>query len=314
MKREADEGALQALLAGRNVAVLYLSFGPYHVARLRAIARALEPLGARCVGVELASVERQYPWRVDRGAEPFVWRTLHPERPVESVSAADQRRAVRVALDDVRPAAVSVPGWSHPFLRAAAGWCRRHRTVSILCGDSAARTREIDSRPMPRRFWLEWIKRWLVRGFDGGHAAGEATRDYFASLGIPRERVFLKYDAVDNRFYADLAAETRRDAATWRARLGLPERFFFYGSRMLARKNHVGLVNAYGRYLERAGADPWSLVLVGSGPMEREVDAAIARIGSPLVTRRPFAPATDMARLYGLASALVFPSWSETWD
>lgn len=305
--------ALRRLLGGRRVAVLCLNFGPYHIARLRAIAQALAPFDARLVGLELAAVETQYPWRVAREREPFEWRTLVADRPVEAVTPSEQRRRTRQALDALDPAAVVIPGWSHAFLRAAAAWARRRGAVSVVASDSAAGTRRSGATVVQRKWLLELYKRWLLRGFDAGVAAGNASRDYLVGLGMRPERVLLKYDVVDNAFFARLADETRAGADRYRAQLTVPRRFFLYPSRMQERKNHLGLLDAYARYLKRAGGDAWALVLVGSGETQRAVDRRVAEIGSPLIVRRDFAQAEDLARYYGLASALVFPSWAETW-
>lgn len=304
-----SESRLKSFLAGRKVAVLYLNFGPYHVARLRAIAQALQPHDARLVGVELAGSEKHYPWRVQRRHEAFEWRTLFEDAAVELIASRDQAQGVRAMLDEVQPAAVVIPGWSHAFHRAAAAWCRsrRGRVVAVVSADTTA------ARPQGRTWLFELYKRWLLRGFDAAHVSGHATRDYLASLGFPRERVFFKYDAVDNDFFWNLAEDTRRRCEEYRQRFAVPQRFFFLPSRTLERKNHLRLVTAYERYLARCEGPPWGLVMVGSGPMDALLDQQIARLSATPISRRPFAQIEDIARYYGLASALIFPSWSETW-
>lgn len=304
---------LDRTLRGRSVAVLYLNFGPYHVARLRAVAAALASYECKLIGVELASFEDKYPWRIDRGAEPFTWVTLFPDRTVESVSKPEQRRAICALLDGHDPAAVAPAGWSHAFFLAALGWCRRRRAVSVVCGDSTAHTGlRGDWTPIRRPWHKELVKRFMLRGVNAAQASGNLCREYFASLGIPRERIVLKYDVVDNAFFSAIADAMRADADAWRTRLNLPPKFFFYPSRMLVVKNHLRLLAAYEKYAARA-REPWGLVLLGSGPDEAPVDERIRRMANPLVSRRPNEQIEGVARYYGLASALVFPSWSETW-
>lgn len=309
-----DAELLKRGLSGRAIAVLYLNFGPYHVARLRAIANALKPYDARLVGIELAGVEKIYPWRVARDRENFEWRTLVDNQEVERIPAALQAVRTRATLDAARPAAVIIPGWSHAFHRAAGDWLRRNRAIGVACGDSTADTRRQGyAKLIGRRWYLELYKRWLLRGFAGAVVSGDLSRDYFATLGIPRERIFLKYDVVDNAYFERIAAETRADATRWRGELKTPERFFFFPSRLLELKNHVRLADAYTLYARRAGEAAWGLMLVGSGPTEQEVDAKLATLKSPRVERRAFAQIEEVARYYALASALILPSWSETW-
>ena len=44
-------------------AVCFTNFGPYHLARLRALAARLSTRGARLIGYEVAGSEQRYPWR-----------------------------------------------------------------------------------------------------------------------------------------------------------------------------------------------------------------------------------------------------------
>lgn len=305
--------SLRPWLQNRGVAVLYLNFGPYHVARLRAIAAALRPFNCRVEAIELSAVEKQYPWRVSRQSEPFGWHTLFPDREVESLTAREQTAAITSLLAKLTPASVVIPGWSHPFLRGALSWCRKSSAISVLCGDSTANTGLKGWQPAKRPWYKELVKRWMIRGADAAQASGEECRQYFATLGIPRDRIFLKYDVVDNAYFARIADETRRDAAHWRQNLAVPDNFFFYPARMLEVKNHPRLLDAYRAYLKRVGDRAWGLVMVGSGPDEKIVDERIAALASPNVQRKSYAQIEDVARYYGLASALLFPSWKETW-
>ncbi len=45
-----------------TIAVCFTNFGPYHLARLRALAAALAERGDRLVAYEVAGQEQRYPW------------------------------------------------------------------------------------------------------------------------------------------------------------------------------------------------------------------------------------------------------------
>ena len=70
-----------------NFAVCFTNFGPYHLARLRALAAELSRRGHSLVAYEVASREERYPWGRSRADEPFDWVTLFPGRVMETVSA-----------------------------------------------------------------------------------------------------------------------------------------------------------------------------------------------------------------------------------
>jgi hypothetical protein len=57
--------------------------------------------------------------------------------------------------------------------------------------------------------WKRWIKRQIVKRFDAAFVGGEPHKRHFASLGIPAEKIFTGYDAVDNDFFAQRADEIR---------------------------------------------------------------------------------------------------------
>ena len=104
------------------------------------------------------------------------------------------------------------------------------------------------------------------------------------------------------------------DAALWRQRLGLPQRFFLAASRFIAKKNLIRLLDAYAAYRQRAGADAWHLVLLGDGELRSEVESRIARpdLAGPVVLAG-FKQYDELPRYYGLASAFVHASTTEQW-
>ena len=57
--------------------------------------------------------------------------------------------------------------------------------------------------------WKRWIKRQIVKQFDAALVGGERQKRHFASLGIPADKIFTGYDAVDNDFFASRADEIR---------------------------------------------------------------------------------------------------------
>ena len=67
--------------------------------------------------------------------------------------------------------------------------------------------------------WRRWIKRQIVKRFDAAFVGGEPHKRHFASLGIPAEKIFTGYDAVDSDFFASRADEIRaaeKKSDVWR--------------------------------------------------------------------------------------------------
>jgi glycosyltransferase involved in cell wall biosynthesis len=287
-------------------AVCFTNFGPYHLARLRALASRLAEAGDDLIAYEIAGSERTYPWLRRRDEEPFEWITLFPQRVLETLSSVDCAESMARALDRDRPDALGIVGYARPESMAAARWARRHGVPSILMSES----QWIDR---PRTWWKELIKRRRVRLFDAALVGGPRHRDYLVALGMPAERIALGYNAVDNDYYRDRSAYWRTHPE---GRRGMPHAPFFLSvCRFVAEKNLLRLVEAFTRYRAQAEkSHAWDLVLCGDGPQAREIEGAIARSGHAQAIHCPgFLQADALARWYAHASAFVLPSLSEPW-
>ncbi len=286
--------------------VCFTNFGPYHLARLRALAGRLARTGHGLFAYEVADEERRYPWVRNRGAEPFTWTTLFPGRTLESIPREDCIRAMTWALERDRPDALGIVGYARPESMAALNWATRHDRPTVLMSES----QEIDH---PRLWWKEAVKSRRVRKFSAGLVGGPRHRDYLVKLGMPRHRIALGYNAVDNHGFAQRAELARLDSSTCR---GLPEAPYFLAvNRFVPEKNLTRLVRAFARYRADApSGQAWDLVLCGDGPAADEIDAVIQSSSFEQAIHRPgFLQAEAMAPWLAHASAFVHPSLMEPW-
>jgi glycosyltransferase involved in cell wall biosynthesis len=288
------------------LAVCFTNFGPYHLARLRALATRLQQSGDCLIAYEVASSERTYPWLRRQESEPFDWITLFPDRVLESLSPSECARAMTKALNRDLPDVLGIVGYARPESVAAAHWARRHGQTAILLSESQA----IERR---RVWWKELVKVRRVRLFDAALVGGARHHEYLRTLGMPADRIALGYNAVDNAYY-------QSSALAWRdhpeGRQGLPEAPFFLSvCRFVPEKNLLHLVKAFSLYRDQAvPGEGWHLVLCGDGPEASSIDAAIAQSGHADAIHRPgFLQADSLSRLFAFASAFVLPSLSEPW-
>lgn len=284
-------------------AVCFTNFGPYHLARLRALATRLAARGDRLIAYEVADGERLYPWERTEVDEPFERVVLFQGRALEDLTAGACAEAMAEALERDRPDAVAAVGYVRPESLAILKWGRRNRVPTILMSESQAVDR-------PRSWYKEVVKSRRVRRFDAALCGGASHRDYLVELGLPADRIALGYNAVDHDFYA-ASADAWRDRPG--SREGMPAGPFFLSvCRFAPEKNLIRLVEAFARY--RAAGGTWDLVLCGDGPQAIEVAGAIARSGCDAAIHRPgFLQADALSRWYAHAGAFVLASTSEPW-
>jgi 1,2-diacylglycerol 3-alpha-glucosyltransferase len=288
------------------ISVCFTNFGPYHLARLRALAARLQACGSYLIAYEVAGSERTYPWQRQEQAESFAWITLFPDRPLETLTTSDCARAMVQALDRDQPDVVGIVGYARSESIAAARWARRNGYPAVLLSESQAIDR-------PRSWWKESIKRRRLSLFDAALVGGPSHRDYLIDLGMPGDRVAQGYNAVDNTFY-------RNRANAWRCspegRQNLPTSPFFLSvCRFVPEKNLVRLIKAFTRYRDQVcPPQRWDLVLCGDGSQSGLIEETIVLSGHSEAIHRPgFLQADTLCRWYAQAAAFVLPSLSEPW-
>jgi len=108
------------------------------------------------------------------------------------------------ALDDFRPQVVFIPGWSSKAAFAALRWCVRHNIPAVAMSEST----EWDEA---RSAWREAVKQRIVGLCSAALVGGSPHKDYLVQLGMPAERVFFGYDAVDNDYFEEKAEKLKTE-------------------------------------------------------------------------------------------------------
>ena len=279
-----------------RLAVIWTNFGPYHVARIRALTKYFD-----VAAIQLAGSERLYGWVAEMKGLNASIHTLC-DGAWEDQSRVSVAYRLWRKLDQLQPQTLLVPGYATAPALTAALWGRLHRSRTLLMSESNA-----DDHL--RRWWVESAKRCLVRSlFDGAVVGGKRAQKYMAFLGLSGADVATGYDAVDNDFLLHRVEQARsagRPAA-------LADPYFLYVGRMAPEKNLDALIQAFAEYRKIGGA--WSLVLVGEGPLGDSLREEAARLGCADAIR--FAghkSAAELAVYYAHAGCFVLPSTREPW-
>ncbi|MEW6139712.1 MAG: glycosyltransferase family 4 protein [Thermodesulfobacteriota bacterium] len=280
--------------------VFYLNFGPYHYARLGALARVLPG----SLAVEICRKHEKYPWDHESVTFPFDMMTLFDA----AVEDTDERLQSSKAVDllvRVRPQAVLVVGYTDRVMRDVARAARRLGRPCIL-------TTSTTSIDRPRYRLKELAKAiWCRLHYDALFLSGERSVRYFEGLGFNSDLIWRGTDVVDNEHFSARADTVRIRPDDFRKHFGLPEKYFLTVGRLSPEKNFVKLLNAYFHYRRLGGA--WDLVVIGSGPQERELHALSEASRHRGVHFLGWQSYNTIPAYYGLASCFVLPSVSETW-
>jgi glycosyltransferase involved in cell wall biosynthesis len=160
-----------------------------------------------------------------------------------------------------------------------------------------------------KRLFLRGMLRWMSRRRSLLLPMSQTTADGFREvLGIAQSRMTVLPPVLGRLFRPPGV----KDVEEFRSRYALPEKFWVYVAHGYPHKNHVRLLETYGRL--RSG-DPrgWPLVLRGDGLEKNEaimkaLDDARRRGEIRLLPRLA---TEELPLLYGAATAQVFPSLYE---
>jgi hypothetical protein len=284
-----------------RVSLFFMNFGPYHIARIAALSR-------RCVvlPIELHACSSDYLWGTG-GFQMFERSTLLESTESRGSNHEVVRERLCRALDRLKPDVLAVPGWWEPASLAAIEWATAAGVPVIMMSEST----RTDERRLAHR---EYLKRQVIRMCAAAIVGGKPHASYIQELGMDEARVMDGYDVVDNRHFSQGAAAARSAPASTRKELELPEHYFLASSRFLPRKNLLRLIAAYDLHRQQAGANPWSLVILGYGSQEREIRAEVAKRNLlPWVRLTGFQPYDRLPAYYGLAGAFIHPALAEPW-
>ncbi|CAA2142090.1 glycosyltransferase family 4 protein [Hyphomicrobium sp. ghe19] len=281
-----------------RIALLFRSYGPYHIARLQAL-RLCHP----AVALEHSSNDPDYNWdAIEKKHEARVVSLSKGEGSSKSgayfmANLADE--LVRFSAD-----VIAIPGYSEPFALAAL-------RVSHALGLRAVLMSDTHAGSVRGCFSREILKRQLLPLYQSALVAGSPHAEYLASLGFPEDKIETGFDVVDNRHFANAISSSANHAST---RYDLPQSYFFCSARFIGKKNLLSLLEAFADYRREQGGDAWDLVLAGDGPLRDAITRRAAELcvasNVYLLGHNSYA---DLPGAYARAGAFVLPSIVDEW-
>jgi glycosyltransferase involved in cell wall biosynthesis len=283
------------------------SWGAYHHARFAAFRAACGAADVDAHGLELFRFSADYAWPADESPALVSLDLGGSETEFPGVLAlGPAARHIR----RLRPTVVFLPAYHH--------WSLALNVIARIAGARVVIMSDT-TRSTARPGGLRRLARIAaVRTAGAMLVGGTSHRRYFTELGVPTDKIFDGYDAIDNEAFERIADEARRLPDETRRTIEAPTAFFLTVARLVPKKSLHTLLDAYA--LVRADAameDAPALVLIGSGPLRGDLERQARELGLPLgTTGLMFVDTFDEERIaaaMGLAIALVLPSTVEEW-
>lgn len=297
-----------------RVAILFDNFGPYHLTRLRAASGI-----CKLLGVEFGSTSAEYDWKAleSSGLKRVA---LNDSGSSNELSRGEFKNRLFAVLDEFNPEVLVVPGWGYRGALLALCWGLSHQ-IPVVCMSESTQWDEV------RNPVKELIKRRMIGLFSSALVGGTPHRDYMVELGMPDDRIFLGYDAVDNGFFLEKSKEL--EAGSWK--LGERKKAYFLASaRFIQKKNLSRLISAYAQYREKLNVEVksgkaetsvegearqlWELIILGDGILRPELETLRRELALEGVVHMPgFKQYEELPAYYAHAGAFIHASTTEQW-
>ena len=282
-----------------HLAIIFTNFGPYHVARLQALAAHCQRSGWQYTAIELARTEADYQWRIDLADLPFKTVSILQDRTLEAVPFTKLGFWIWRTLYELQPDIMAIAGYARPAMLTALLWCRQRRKPAILMSE----TTEQDFTRIPGR---EAIKRAVVSQFSAALVGGTPHTHYLQKLGMAPEAIFSGYDVVGNQHFHPDHIRTLPSPHS--------RPYFLAINRFLPKKNLSFLISAYAQYRQEVGAIAWDLVLCGDGQLRNNLEQQIRQLNLQEYVHLPgFLQQDELLPYFAHARCLVHTSLQEQW-
>lgn len=277
------------------------NIGDYHSARLAAVADRMAKQELTILAIEASHTSHFYSHAQTRAQ---TMRERFSQQRLTGNSRIGRAISLVLALVRTRPKFVFTIGYNDDLALIALVYAYLFAVKAFFLADSKA-----DDQPRSRA--TEFVKRRIVRRFDGALVAGRRHKAYFRSLGV-NGPIEIGYDVIDNVFFAGRADALGKHRKLLE-RAGLPRiGYVVCVSRLVHRKRIDRALAIW----ERSGAPDRGVgfLLVGAGPLEGDVQRMIASCERPdLVTHCRGIRNSLMPGIYAGAEALILASDYDQW-
>ncbi len=288
----------------RKLAIVTEIIAPYRIPVFNALARR-DDIDLHVIFLAETD-ETQRHWHVYKSEIQFSYQVLPSWRRRLGKYHCLLNWGMRAALARFSPDTVLCGGYNYVASWVALRWTRQHGVPILLWVESTAKDHRRGRR------LVESLKTWFLRRCNGFVVPGQSSLQYLRDCGAKVETIFTAPNAVDIEFFARGAEHAQGDAAAYRRKLNLPQRFFLFAGRLVPEKGVFDLLQAY-MSQTRELRSCWGLVFAGHGTALEELQRLAAGPENGWVQFAGFVQREQLASYYGLADIFVLPTHTDPW-
>jgi glycosyltransferase involved in cell wall biosynthesis len=161
---------------------------------------------------------------------------------------------------------------------------------------------------------LRAVRRWLLASAASVIGMGRQAREALEALGVPAARIFDAPNAHDHDAFLAARASVEPEAVRRALAEGLAcrDRIALVAGRLVPVKGIAPLLAAWERLPEKIRGD-WTLLFVGSGPLQSMIEEASAGEPDGAIVHVPELLPRELVDYYAAARVLIFASLADTW-
>lgn len=287
------------MLNNHKTVVLHNIISPYKTLLFNKLFNVLPELKV----LYISATESRREWDIKTDELKFPHEIMFGA-PADTISAGSLLTKTWKRLNVLNPDVLIIDGYSYASSWAGLFWARTKKKKIILWSSS-------NEDDHDRMFYKESVKKFFVKKCDACNVYGTKSRAYLQKLGANSNKVTIVGNNTDNAFYYSETMKLRNDRAALCKKLNVPRKNFLYIGRFSSEKNILHLLDAYRRIAERN--NKWGLILVGSGPQQKEIEDYIQKHKIKNVSLPGFKQKIDIPEYLAVSDVFILPSISEPW-